>query len=84
VVRDATNYQPLLVEIVRWPATIFATQLANIGRDWKVLVGLRRILKPNKINHFGMSADYSVLPHENCKTVYTSSILVVASINKIK
>jgi hypothetical protein len=41
---------------------------------------LRRILKPNKINHFGMSADYSVLPHENCKTVYTSSILVVASI----
>ena len=37
------------------PATIFATQLPNIGRDWKVSVGLRRILKPNKINHFGIS-----------------------------
>jgi hypothetical protein len=32
--------------------------------NWKVSVGLRRILKPNKINHFGMSADHSVQPQE--------------------
>jgi hypothetical protein len=62
------------------PATIFATQLPKIGWDWKVSVDLQRLLEPNKINHFGMKAYYSVRSQANCKTVYTSSILVVASI----
>jgi hypothetical protein len=64
-------------------ATIFATQLPNIGRDWKVSGGLGRILEPNKINRFGIKPHYTVQSQANCKTVYTSSILVVASINII-
>jgi hypothetical protein len=35
--------------------------------------------KPNKINRKGMNANYGVQVLANCKTVYTSSILVVAS-----
>jgi hypothetical protein len=49
-------------------ATIFATQLANIGRDWKVSEGLRRSLELNKINRFGMKAHYSVQAPANSKT----------------
>jgi hypothetical protein len=60
-------------------ATIFATERLNIGRDWKVSSGLLRILELNKISRFGMKAHYSVQFQANCKTVYTSSILVVAS-----
>jgi hypothetical protein len=60
-------------------ATIFATQLPNTGRDLRVSAGLRLILKPNKISRFGMTAHYLVHAQANCKTVYTSSILVVAS-----
>ena len=47
-------------------------------------VGLRRILEPNKINRFGIKAHYGIHSQANCKTVYTSSILVVASINIIR
>ena len=41
------------------------------------------MLESNKINRFGMKALYMVQAQANCKTVYTSSILVVASINII-
>jgi hypothetical protein len=39
---------------------------------------LARWGKSNKINQFGMKPHQSVYPQANCKTVYTSSILVVA------
>ena len=39
---------------------------------------LARWEKSNKINQFGMKPHQSVYPQANCKTVYTSSILVVA------
>jgi len=54
-------------------ATIFATKLPNIGRDWKVSVSLTRIDEPNKINRFGMKAHQSVHSQANCKTVYSST-----------
>jgi hypothetical protein len=65
------------------PATIFATQLPNTGRDWRVSVSSRPMREPNKINCFGTKAHFAVRSQANCKTVYTSSILVVASINII-
>lgn len=45
-----------------------------------VSAGLRRTLELNKINRLGMKTIHA---QANCKTVYTSSILVVASINPI-
>jgi hypothetical protein len=65
---------------LRITATIFATELLSMGQDWKVSGGKRYIVRLYKINRFGMKAHYSAPSQANCKTVYTSSILVVASI----
>jgi hypothetical protein len=65
-------------------ATIFATQLPNIERDATVSCGKSHIVRPNKINRFGIKLNYAVHPQENCKTVYSGSIPDVASINKIR
>jgi hypothetical protein len=70
--------------VLATPATIFATQLPNIGRDWGVSGAERDMLETNKVNRFGMKAHYSAQTQANCKTVYTSSILVVASIQPIE
>jgi hypothetical protein len=35
------------------PATIFATELLNMGRDWKASGGRGHILKQVGIKHFG-------------------------------
>jgi hypothetical protein len=64
-------------------ATIFATQLPNTGRDCRVSGGKRHSVSPNKINRFGMKANYTVQRSANCKTVYSGSIPDVASINII-
>jgi hypothetical protein len=55
----------------------------NTGQHRAVSAQLARSGKPNKIMLEGLKANYAVRVLANCKTVYTSSILVVASINLI-
>ena len=50
----------LLIKRVGDACYHFATELPNIGRDWRVSASLRHVLEPNKINRFGMKAHHSV------------------------
>jgi hypothetical protein len=50
-----------------------------MGRDRAVSDSRKLTQKPNKISRIGTNDDLVGWPPANCKTVYTSSILVVAS-----
>jgi hypothetical protein len=69
--------------IDRWFATIFATELLNTGQDRAVSDGQGWSPKSNEMNQIQINRDNSGQRAANCKTVYTSSILVVASTNII-
>jgi hypothetical protein len=60
------------------PCYHFATQLPNTKRERAVPVGMRCLLGPNKISRLRLKAHCTVQSQANCKTPYTSSILVVA------
>jgi hypothetical protein len=64
-------------------ATIFATQLLNMGQDRAVSDSQRPTPKSNKISRIDIKKDCLGRQQANCKTVYTSSILVVVSTLKI-
>ena len=53
--------------------------LLNMGQDRAVSHDQRPTPKPNKISHIDINDDRLGRQPANCKTVYTSSILVVAS-----
>src|SRR5260370_25544056 len=55
----------------------------NMQQDRTVSDDQRPTPKPNKISHITIKDDCLGRQPANCKTVYTSSILVVASINII-
>jgi hypothetical protein len=57
----------------------FATQLLNMWQDTAVSDDQRRTPKPNEISHIDINDNCLGRQPANCKTVYTSSILVVAS-----
>jgi hypothetical protein len=61
----------------------FATQLLNMRQDRALSNDQRPTPQPNKINQIDIDDDCLGRHQANCKTVYTSSILVVASINII-
>jgi hypothetical protein len=75
----------LILDISKWEKKArevcyhFATQPLNTGQDRAVLDDQRPAPKPNKISHIDINDDYLGRQEANCKTVYTSSILVVAS-----
>jgi hypothetical protein len=64
---------------IKQTATIFATQLLNMGQDRAVSDNQTPTPKPNKISHIDIIDDCLGRQPANCKTVYTISILVAVS-----
>jgi hypothetical protein len=64
---------------IKQTATIFPTQLLNMGQDRAVSDSQTPTPKPNKISHIDIIDDCLGRQPANCKTVYISSIPVVAS-----
>jgi len=64
---------------IKQTATIFPTQLLNMGQDRAVSDNQTPTPKPNKISRIDIIDDCLGRQPANCKTVYISSILVVAS-----